>query len=82
MCNSYDVDVARYNYMISPNAFCSQVFPSAFGINKERLIETGYPRNDFIVNATKDDVFRIKKKSKYFTKSFSRIGGFFFFNIK
>lgn len=62
MCNSYDVDVARYNYMISPNAFCSQVFPSAFGINKERLIETGYPRNDFIVNATKDDVFRIKKK--------------------
>lgn len=48
--------------MISPNAFCSQVFPSAFGINKERLIETGYPRNDFIVNATKDDVFRIKKK--------------------
>lgn len=62
MCHSYDVDVARYNYMISPNAFCSEVFPSAFGINKERLIETGYPRNDFIVNADQDKVKQLKQK--------------------
>lgn len=62
MCHSYDVDVERYNFMISPNAFCTEVFPSAFGINKERLIETGYPRNDFIVNATVADQERIKEK--------------------
>lgn len=37
MANSYDLDVARYNYMISPNAFCTDVFQSAFRINKERL---------------------------------------------
>ena len=61
MCQSYDVDVKRYTYMISPNRFCSAVFPSAFGINKEKLIETGYPRNDFITNASKEDVMRIKK---------------------
>lgn len=48
MCRTYDVDVARYNWMISPNAFCSKVFLSAFKINKERLIETGYPRNDVL----------------------------------
>lgn len=62
MCHSYDVDVARYNAMISPNAFCTEVFPSAFGINKERLIETGYPRNDFISNVTNSQIDEIKER--------------------
>lgn len=62
MVKSYDIDVARYNFMISPNKFCTEVFQSAFGINKERLIETGYPRNDFISNATKEQCEEIKKK--------------------
>ena len=62
MVKSYDIDVARYNYMISPNKFCTEVFQSAFGINRERLIETGYPRNDFISNATKAQCEEIKKK--------------------
>lgn len=62
MCQSYDIDVARYNYMISPNKFCTEVFQTSFGINRERLIETGYPRNDFITNATADDVKSLKDK--------------------
>lgn len=62
MTKSYDIDVERYNYMISPNAFCTEVFQTSFQINKERLIETGYPRNDFITNATKEDVISLKKK--------------------
>ena len=62
MCHSYDVDVARYNYMISPNAFCTEVFPHAFGIDPQRLVETGYPRNDFIVNATTEQILSIKKR--------------------
>lgn len=62
MCESYDVDVARYNYMISPNKFCTEVFQTSFQINRERLIETGYPRNDFITNASKEDVVALKKK--------------------
>ena len=62
MCHSYDVDVERYNYMISPNKFCTEVFQTSFGINRERLIETGYPRNDFITNATEKDVEDLKKK--------------------
>ncbi len=48
MCRTYDVDSERYDAMISPNAFCTGVFPHAFGIKKEKLIETGYPRNDFL----------------------------------
>lgn len=62
MCKSYDIDVERYNYMISPNKFCTEVFQTSFQINRERLIETGYPRNDFITNATAEDVGLLKKK--------------------
>lgn len=62
MCHSYDVDVARYNYMISPNKFCTEVFQTSFQIDRQRLIETGYPRNDFITNATPEDVIALKQK--------------------
>lgn len=62
MTKTYDIDVERYNYMISPNKFCTEVFQTAFRIDKDRLIETGYPRNDFITNSTKDDVTSLKKK--------------------
>ena len=63
MCNSYDVDVARYNYMISPNAFCTKVFQTSFKINRERLIETGYPRNDLLSDPHKEEIaIELKKK--------------------
>ena len=62
MCATYDIDVARYNYMISPNKFCTEVFQTAFGIDRQRLIETGYPRNDFITNANEEDIKKLKQK--------------------
>lgn len=62
MCGTYDNDVEKYTYMISPNKFCTEVFQSAFRINRERLIETGYPRNDFIVNITQKEIDLIKDK--------------------
>lgn len=62
MHETYDVDVRKYNYMISPNAFSSEKFSSAFQINKERLIETGYPRNDILCNISEAEVCELKKK--------------------
>lgn len=62
MYNTYDEDVRKYNYMISPNPYSTKVFKSAFRINEERLIETGYPRNDILVNSTNDQIVRIKEK--------------------
>lgn len=59
---TYDKDVAKYNYMISPNEFCTEVFQSAFRINKERLIETGYPRNDFLSNVSESKIMELKNK--------------------
>lgn len=62
MHETYRADVEKYNYMISPSSFTTKVFQSAFRINKERLIETGYPRNDLLSNYTENDVLKIKKQ--------------------
>lgn len=62
MYHTYDVDVKKYNYMISPNSFSTKVFQSAFMIDKERLIETGYPRNDILVNSDAKVIEQLKKK--------------------
>lgn len=59
---SYDDDVKKYNYMISPNRFCTKIFPHAFHIEKEKLIETGYPRNDVLLNASTETILNIKRE--------------------
>ena len=60
-----DLDVSRYDYMISPSRFASDKFTTAFRLNelgkKDVLIETGYPRNDFLCNYEQKDVDRIKQ---------------------
>lgn len=60
------VDAARYDYFISPSRFASQVFRSAFALDtlgkEDILIETGYPRNDFLFRFTESDVKKIKTK--------------------
>lgn len=62
MRKTYDNDVLRYTYMISPNAFCTTVFQSAFQIERERLIETGYPRNDELSFIQEDEQQSIKQR--------------------
>ena len=59
-------DAKNYDYFVSPSAFCTEVFASAFGLNilnkKNILIETGYPRNDFLYRYTADDIKTIKNE--------------------
>lgn len=62
MHTTYDIDVSKYTYMLSPSAFTTKVFQSAFGINAERLLETGYPRNDILSNYTLEMVNKVKRK--------------------
>lgn len=62
MRSTYDDDVSKYNYMISPSAFTTEVFQSAFKIERQRLIETGYPRNDILSNYQNSDLEAIKAK--------------------
>lgn len=56
MLKTYDKDVERYDYFISPNRFSTEKFETAFKISKEKLIESGYPRNDFISNITEQEI--------------------------
>ncbi|WP_318031843.1 CDP-glycerol glycerophosphotransferase family protein [Tannockella kyphosi] len=62
MAATYDNDVSKYNFMISPSAFTTEVFQSAFAINRERLIETGYPRNDCLSNYKEEELDQLKDK--------------------
>ncbi len=62
MVKSYDIDVAKYDYLLSPNRFSTEKFESCFRVNKERIIETGYPRNDFLANLTSIQIDEIKDK--------------------
>lgn len=42
-------EASKWDYLISPNAYSTEIFKRAFNFNKH-LIESGYPRNDFIIN--------------------------------
>lgn len=61
-----DIDAVRYDGFISPSAFATEKFISAFNLRmlgKENIIiEEGYPRNDFLYTYTEEDVARIKNK--------------------
>lgn len=59
---TYDRDVARYTYMISPSRFTTEIFPSAFRVPPEKLIETGYPRNDMLVNDAGKDLEQLRRR--------------------
>lgn len=62
----YDYEIKKIDYFISPSKFASKQFTSAFNmknLNKENVIlELGYPRNDFLLNYTEDDVKKVKQK--------------------
>lgn len=62
MTKSYDTDVKRYNYFISPNSFSTEKFTTAFRVDKNKIIETGYPRNDYLSNITENEVLNLKIK--------------------
>ncbi len=62
----YRTDAKKFKYLLSPSKFATENFISAWNlkkINKENcIIEEGYPRNDFLINYTKDNVQKIKEK--------------------
>ncbi|MEE0966237.1 MAG: CDP-glycerol glycerophosphotransferase family protein [Bacilli bacterium] len=66
LCKLYDIDSVRYSYLLSPSAFCTEKFASAFNLKENapkcEIIEEGYPRNDFLTRYTKEDIKKIKEK--------------------
>lgn len=62
----YRTDAEKFKYILSPSSFASDKFASAWNLNKtgqrEKIIELGYPRDDFLKHYTKEDVLQIKKE--------------------
>ncbi|MCD8354764.1 MAG: CDP-glycerol glycerophosphotransferase family protein [Clostridiales bacterium] len=60
----YDLDSAKFKYLISPSPYCSEKFASAWNLTatgrEDTILEQGYPRNDFLLNCTQADVDDIK----------------------
>ncbi|MEO0313393.1 MAG: hypothetical protein RL140_623, partial [Actinomycetota bacterium] len=65
MSAAYNNAMARegkyWDYLISPNAFSTEILPRAFAFGG-RLLEVGYPRNDRLVNSTESDRLAIRNK--------------------
>lgn len=66
MKKRYKVETEKFSYFISPSAYASGVFRSAWNLKEfgknDIIIEKGYPRNDFLFKYTENDVSDIKKR--------------------
>jgi len=58
--DTMDREASYWDYLITPNEFCSRILPNAFGFAGE-VVESGYPRNDRLTSATGDDRQRIRE---------------------
>jgi len=52
---AYQWEGRRCDYFLSPSAYASNCFVSSFGLDKNQIVELGYPRNDSLFRY-KDDI--------------------------
>lgn len=58
---NFIMEANKWNYLVSPNNYSTKIFKRAFQFNKT-IIESGYPRNDYLINNnTEGEIRRIKK---------------------
>ncbi|GEP85222.1 putative teichoic acid biosynthesis protein F [Staphylococcus piscifermentans] len=55
---NFHEETSRWDYLISPNRYSTEIFESAFWMNRERILEIGYPRNDVLVNRSDDTEYK------------------------
>ncbi|MDD6043083.1 MAG: CDP-glycerol glycerophosphotransferase family protein [Eubacteriaceae bacterium] len=62
----YRTDTQRFSYLVSSCRFVTEKFSTAWHLkelkNESALIETGYPRNDFLSTYQDIDIVRIREK--------------------
>lgn len=55
-------EASNWDYLISPNAYSSEIFRRAFAFDRE-MIESGYPRNDYLYSHNNEgEIRRLKEK--------------------
>ncbi len=57
---NFVTEASRWDYLVSPNPYSSEIFTRAFDFQHE-LLETGYPRNDYLFQYEDSDVQRVKE---------------------
>lgn len=64
--HKYDVDAKKFTYILSPSRFATEKFTSAWNLKEsgmeDKILEVGYPRNDFLLNYTEEDIQMIKER--------------------
>ncbi|GEO74920.1 glycosyl glycerophosphate transferase [Levilactobacillus namurensis DSM 19117] len=50
----------RWDALVSPNDYSTQIFRSAFGFNNQ-ILKVGYPRNDELINSSPEDIVALKQ---------------------
>lgn len=60
----YKTDAEKFRYILAPSDFAGEKFATAWNLEAfgkaDTLLIAGYPRNDFLINYTSEDVARIK----------------------
>ena len=51
---NFTTESSKWDYLISPNPYSTEIFKRAFNFNKT-MLETGYPRNDILVNSNNEE---------------------------
>jgi len=66
LAEQYDDEAKRFTYLLSPSRYATKCFSSAFNLKslgkEDRILELGYPRNDYLYDYKKADINRIKSK--------------------
>lgn len=59
---NFVTETQKWDYLVSPNNYSTEIFRRAFQF-KKNILETGYPRNDFLINENNPDAIdKIKSK--------------------
>lgn len=60
---NFHEESSKWDFLISPNAYSTEIFARAFNVEPAKIIETGYPRNDILYNGNnRDTIDSLKKK--------------------
>ena len=59
---NFTMESAKWDYLVSPNSYSTKIFRRAFSFEKE-IIESGYPRNDYLYQANnKREIDSLKRR--------------------
>jgi CDP-glycerol glycerophosphotransferase len=52
---NWDVQQRNWQYVVSPNRFATPILQRAYRLDQSEMLETGYPRDDFLAGAGRDE---------------------------